>query len=222
MALINCPECGKAVSETAVACPHCGFGVANYTEELQRKRDALEKEQEKKRLLEMKQIEKNGKKEKKAVIKQMKSNYLKQYHKKSLWVFAALLPYSVIGVLLPYVQEYIVRKQMGLLYVEGDTMFSWLIRNCGPLLPMPTCGFFVLFMVPAILYIIANNIKNIKVGKTLLVLGLLYTAVLAAFAIIGCIIARNLNIAGVIRFLIPLCCYIALYRNATHIKESPL
>ncbi len=25
MALINCPECGKEISNQAAACPHCGF-----------------------------------------------------------------------------------------------------------------------------------------------------------------------------------------------------
>lgn len=25
MALINCPECGKEVSDTAKSCPHCGY-----------------------------------------------------------------------------------------------------------------------------------------------------------------------------------------------------
>jgi len=27
MALINCPECAKTVSEAAEACPHCGFPI---------------------------------------------------------------------------------------------------------------------------------------------------------------------------------------------------
>ena len=32
MALIKCPECGKEnVSDSAEACPHCGFGVKEYT-----------------------------------------------------------------------------------------------------------------------------------------------------------------------------------------------
>ena len=30
MALINCPECNKEVSDTAAACPHCGYNVAEY------------------------------------------------------------------------------------------------------------------------------------------------------------------------------------------------
>lgn len=32
MSLINCPECGKEnVSETAVACPGCGYNIQAYT-----------------------------------------------------------------------------------------------------------------------------------------------------------------------------------------------
>lgn len=27
MALINCPECNNTVSDSAVACPHCGFSI---------------------------------------------------------------------------------------------------------------------------------------------------------------------------------------------------
>ena len=27
MALINCPECGKEISDKAVTCPHCDFGL---------------------------------------------------------------------------------------------------------------------------------------------------------------------------------------------------
>ena len=29
MALINCPECGKAVSDKALACPNCGYSVSS-------------------------------------------------------------------------------------------------------------------------------------------------------------------------------------------------
>lgn len=37
MALINCPECGKQnISDTALACPQCGFAVREYTEIRQR------------------------------------------------------------------------------------------------------------------------------------------------------------------------------------------
>ena len=44
MALINCPECGKEkVSDTAITCPYCGYGIADYykrkEEEEKRKRN---------------------------------------------------------------------------------------------------------------------------------------------------------------------------------------
>jgi len=32
MALINCPECGKQVSDKAMACPNCGVGIASAAE----------------------------------------------------------------------------------------------------------------------------------------------------------------------------------------------
>ena len=30
MPLMSCPECSGQVSDTAVACPHCGYSVAVY------------------------------------------------------------------------------------------------------------------------------------------------------------------------------------------------
>lgn len=38
MALIKCPECGKEVSDTAVACPSCGYGIASYMEQIKEQR----------------------------------------------------------------------------------------------------------------------------------------------------------------------------------------
>ena len=39
MALISCPECGKQnISDTALACPQCGFAVKKHTEIRQRER----------------------------------------------------------------------------------------------------------------------------------------------------------------------------------------
>ena len=29
MALINCPECGREISDKAVSCPHCGYPINN-------------------------------------------------------------------------------------------------------------------------------------------------------------------------------------------------
>ena len=37
MALVNCPECGKEVSESAVSCPNCGYGVAQHFNEIKNK-----------------------------------------------------------------------------------------------------------------------------------------------------------------------------------------
>ncbi|MBQ0046314.1 MAG: zinc ribbon domain-containing protein [Prevotellaceae bacterium] len=36
MALIKCPECGKEVSEKASSCPHCGYPLAAYVENLKK------------------------------------------------------------------------------------------------------------------------------------------------------------------------------------------
>jgi uncharacterized membrane protein YvbJ len=30
MALINCPECGKEISNSAVTCPHCGIKLLSF------------------------------------------------------------------------------------------------------------------------------------------------------------------------------------------------
>ncbi|ALP53990.1 hypothetical protein Tel_13060 [Candidatus Tenderia electrophaga] len=32
MALIDCPECGKKVSDAATSCPNCGIGIASARE----------------------------------------------------------------------------------------------------------------------------------------------------------------------------------------------
>ena len=45
MALINCPECGREnVSDSAEACPNCGFGIKEYIEE-KRYQEELERKQ---------------------------------------------------------------------------------------------------------------------------------------------------------------------------------
>ena len=35
MALMNCPECGKEVSDQAYSCPHCGYVVASSSSPVQ-------------------------------------------------------------------------------------------------------------------------------------------------------------------------------------------
>lgn len=44
MALINCPECKKQVSEQAKTCPNCGFQIERYF--YQKAREAKQKEQQ--------------------------------------------------------------------------------------------------------------------------------------------------------------------------------
>ena len=34
MGLINCPDCGKAVSDSASNCPHCGCNIRDYMSKL--------------------------------------------------------------------------------------------------------------------------------------------------------------------------------------------
>ena len=34
MALINCPECGKEISDRVKACPNCGFPLQEETNEV--------------------------------------------------------------------------------------------------------------------------------------------------------------------------------------------
>ena len=43
MGLINCPECGKEVSDQAQSCPHCGYPLEKNEENVQRGVDAVGK-----------------------------------------------------------------------------------------------------------------------------------------------------------------------------------
>ena len=56
MALVKCPECGREkVSDTAVACPDCGFGVKAYFDKIKQQEERKEqerKEQEEKQIAE--------------------------------------------------------------------------------------------------------------------------------------------------------------------------
>ncbi len=59
MALIKCPECGREkVSDTAEACPDCGFGVRAHFKRIKREEDR--KEQESGRKLMQKCVKKNA------------------------------------------------------------------------------------------------------------------------------------------------------------------
>lgn len=232
MALINCPECRKEVSNTALTCPHCGFSVANYMREVERKQHELEErnrqllieKRDKKRqeFVEKMQKRYEEKEEKKSIIKQLRPTYLKQYGKKSLWIFAAMLPYSVISSMLMQIREYMIRKQSGILY-ENDNFFGWFFRNFGPLLPRYMLASVIWFLIPSVLYVIANNIKCIKTAKVLLIVGLIYNIVLVLLSTISGLSNCYIDVGMVLNFLIPFVAYIILAFNAIHVKyKSPL
>lgn len=40
MALVKCPECGRErVSDSAEACPDCGYGIKKYYEDIKKKQE---------------------------------------------------------------------------------------------------------------------------------------------------------------------------------------
>ncbi len=41
MALINCPECGKEISDTARKCPHCGYAVKSVFKDISTKKNTI-------------------------------------------------------------------------------------------------------------------------------------------------------------------------------------
>ena len=92
MALINCPECNKKVSDQAMACPNCGFQISNYFNILARERQQKEQQERITKLTEEreKQIalrnEKLRKNKKKIII----------ISSISLFLFIALLVGSII------------------------------------------------------------------------------------------------------------------------------
>lgn len=44
MALIQCPECRKEISDKAAVCPHCNFDIVTYRKKIQEEKDREEKE----------------------------------------------------------------------------------------------------------------------------------------------------------------------------------
>ena len=45
MALIHCPECNKEVSNTAKMCPHCGYDIAGYIQQIEQQKKKEQEEQ---------------------------------------------------------------------------------------------------------------------------------------------------------------------------------
>ena len=241
MALINCPECSKEVSDMALACPHCGFGVAGYIEKeriaqqeladeqkrQEKKQQELERRQELARTIKSKmdsaaesarsKVDSVAEKVKSAKSAKSAPKQLHQCGKKSFWILVPLLPYAVITAALPYIRDYFVRKQIGML-PEGDTFISWFSRNVWPMLPMLTVAVLTLLVLPCIFYIVANHVKNIKCARVLLLLGTVYYALLFALTVVSAVV-NYFDITILLRFLIPLCAYGALFYKAVHGKK---
>ena len=60
MALIKCPECGREnVSDSAEACPDCGYGIKAHFEKIRKEEERKEQEEQRiqKRQEEIKKIE---------------------------------------------------------------------------------------------------------------------------------------------------------------------
>lgn len=47
MSMIECPECGKEVSDNAVMCPNCGYGVKEHFSKIES--EEVRKQNEEKR-----------------------------------------------------------------------------------------------------------------------------------------------------------------------------
>lgn len=222
MALIKCPECNHDVSSTALACPHCGFNVADHIRETERKNRELEQQRAQQRFLEEKEQKAEAKRKQKTAVRQYRSTHLKQDGNISFWIFAAQLLYAPVCAVLPYIEDYFIRKYHGILPAD-DTIVTWITRNWGYSLPMLTFACFTIFLIPSILYVAANKIKKVKPAKLCLRLGLMYHV--AAFALLVVNIYEDLingsGLAMALRFLIPLCFYLVLYYRATRIKVPP-
>lgn len=219
MALMKCPECNKDVSSTALVCPHCGFNVANYMNEVERKNRELEQRRQEQRLLEERELQAEARRKQKAAIRQLRSTYLKQDGNKSFWILAIQLLYAPLCAVMPYIEDYIIRRQLGIL-PENDSIVTWIIRNWGYSLPWVTLASFIIFLIPSILYIAANKIKKVKLAKLCLRLGLLCHVALFVWLVVNIYedLMNGSGLAMALRFLIPLCFYAFLYYRATHIK----
>lgn len=101
MALVNCPECGRGnVSDSAEACPDCGYGIKAYFEELERKRVLEQQKLEiEKQYEESKRIQAEKEQAELDSIKMPCKPNLGQ----NLLIFGIVfLPFMLLGLVLPY------------------------------------------------------------------------------------------------------------------------
>lgn len=101
MALIKCPECGRAnVSDSAEACPDCGYGIRAHFQKIEQKK-LLEqqKEEEARQYEEAKRIREEKEKAELNAIKMPSKPSIGQ----SLLIFGIVfLPFMLLGLILPY------------------------------------------------------------------------------------------------------------------------
>lgn len=97
MALIKCPECGREkVSDSAVSCPDCGYGIKEHFLEIEREQQKLDREKQSE-ILEGIRIKKE----------QAELNTIKMPSKpnfgQNLLIFGVVfLPFMLLGLFLPY------------------------------------------------------------------------------------------------------------------------
>lgn len=105
MALVKCPECGREkVSDSAKACPDCGYGVKEYFDKI-RQKEKIEREEQAK----LRQEAENSiiseiyrEEEKKAILEKIQENI-----KDSKLAVKVLLIWSVIWTIIGIVTIYI-------------------------------------------------------------------------------------------------------------------
>lgn len=64
MALIDCPECNRKVSDSAEICPNCGFGIRLHVkklDEIQKEAERKQREEDNKRIRDQKREEQKKK-----------------------------------------------------------------------------------------------------------------------------------------------------------------
>lgn len=115
MALVKCPECGKEnVSDSAEACPECGFGIKAYYEKI---RDEEEKRNQQEELEQKRQEEKEkNEKQKEDNVRKRKETINMLFGspmKKVLWIIIGFLCIGLIVVISGYIiKQQEIRKEI--------------------------------------------------------------------------------------------------------------
>lgn len=101
MALVKCPECGREnVSDSAEACPDCGYGINAHFQEIERKKLLEQQKLEKERQYE--ELERIREEKEQAELDTIKMPS-KPNIGQSLLIFGIVfLPFMLLGLILPY------------------------------------------------------------------------------------------------------------------------